>query len=276
MTLADSTSLSAGVTYWYTITATDSAGSPQTDTSYPVPAKLSGKAFKVRVIGDSHWAGDSPAGGQNAPAEFVTRLGAILKPRLVSLGGNSSISGSHSADFIPGASGTPLETAVTAANSSGDNLFIIELASNDATNGGSPPVSAATYGANIALIVNYIKANATGTPLTIALLHPFYYYDRNGTLAGLNELFAYAAQLESLADGVTVFTAGLMTRYQIVTAQSTYLYTDKLHLSNTAGQNLSADNAAADLAGKLQFASAGGGGLMAPGGGGMTGGFNRS
>lgn len=267
--LGDSSGLSAGTTYWYTVTATDSAGSPQTATSSPVPAKLSGKAFKVRVIGDSHWTTpDTPTGGTNqAPAEFVARLGAWLNPRAVSLGGNSAFGGAHSADWIPGASGTPLETAVSDANTSGDNLYVIELASNDATNGGNPPVSAATYLSNMTAIVNYIRANATGTPLTIVLLHPFYFHNPSGTPAGfdlptsLEALWSYRAQLESLADNVTVYTVGMGTGYQIVTAQSAYLYTDKLHLSNPDGQKLSADLAAMDFAGKLQFAGTGGSGV---------------
>ncbi len=282
LTLADSSGLSAGTTYWYNITATDSAGSPQTATSFPVPAKLSGKAFKVRIIGDSHWAAGSPAGGQNAPTEFVVRLGTVLGPRAVTLGGNSAASGSQSATWVPGATGTPLENAVTAANSSGDNLYVIELGSNDSTNGGGTPVTAAVYGANMALIVAYIKANATGTPLVIALLHPFYYTDPSAfgpatVKDHLDALFSYAAQLDLLADGVTVFTAGLLTRYQIVTAQATYLYSsDLLHLSYPTGQNLSADLAAMDLAGKLQFAGTGGGGSLQTGGGGMTGGMQQS
>ncbi len=261
--LADSSGLVAGTVYWYTITATDSAGSPQTALSVPVPAKLSAKALKTRIIGDSHWATGSPAGGQNAPTEFVARLQAWLLPRVVTAGGNSAFGGAQSGSWIPGAAGTPLEAAVTAANSAGENLYVIELGSNDSTNGGNTPVTAATYASNMALIINYIKANATGTPLTIAVLYPFYYYQPSGTPVGfdlptsLNALWSYRAKIDALNDNVTVFSVGIATGYQIPTAGATYLYTDLLHLSFTAGQNLSADLAAMDLAGRLQFAGTG-------------------
>src|SRR6185369_4275036 len=113
-------------------------------------------------------------------------------------------------------------------------LYVIYLGSNDSTNGGSTPVVPATYGANIQDIVDYILANATGTPLYILLVHPSFYSLDPGSYNTdhIQALFDYAAELDSIADGVQIFTTSRQTRYQIPMDLAAYVENLNVHLTN--------------------------------------------
>lgn len=262
-TWAKTSSLLAATIYWWRTKVVDNVSAVVY--SQPTAAILTGKVLSVRTSGDSKWASpDSIAGGTNAgPQALADEIAASLGPRKCTLGGNSCVAGAVSADWRSDAAGSPNYTVgmVTAANSNGDNLFGHYVGSNDSTQTGGTPVTAATFKANVQSYCDYVLANATapGGPIILLVKPTFYWldpliYDNTHIKA----LLSYAAKLDELAvtyraAGKMVYAVGEYTAYQICQTPS-LMQTADVHETNPAGQTLSGKNAARDFAGQLRFA----------------------
>jgi lysophospholipase L1-like esterase len=222
LTLADNDSLVDGTVYWYRLEITDDDAT--VEYSRPIPAKLWPAPMAVWAIGDSQLAHPSVAA-----QAFVDELKVSVKARIVTLEGNDAAGGTKSGDWIPGASGTPLENAIADAITAGATHVLCVLGSNDSTNSGVGAISAATYGANMSDIVDYI----VGEGLKVILGYPtFYDHTTLGAEYGnsAQALLDYQAQLDALDDGDNVIVADKKTYYDIP-LDILDLTTDLLHLS---------------------------------------------
>lgn len=195
--------------WFYEMIATDSlaATGASNQVGLLLPAHA---AIGVICIGDSITAGSYlPAGAALPPSDMQGALTAIWGGRTVALA-NAGISGTATADWLPGVGGR-LAGAVSAgaALSPPATIASIMLGANDAnilggSFAGGGPVSAATYGSNIAAIC----ANLISNGYTVILHYPT--YQAPGAFGGTwNQLStgltqAYQAQIQSLVNGTTI------------------------------------------------------------------------
>lgn len=196
-TVADSASLSAGVTYFYRCRVTDNAS--QTADSNEIAGTLRSASISVGFIGDSITVGNGLSAGQDPVSQAGILLAKTRTTKIVTVT-NRGINGSKSGDWLSG--GSNLTAAKTAMAAAGVTHVHIMLGANDAA--AANLVSAATYGANLANIC----ADLVGAGYRVILSYPTYIpAGASGgvtTSASVALAKSYQAQIDALINGSTI------------------------------------------------------------------------
>jgi lysophospholipase L1-like esterase len=248
LTLSDTTAVQ-GTVYYYKQVQTDAV--PTSVTTNEVAAALADTALKIGFIGDSITIGNPGNGtpaticGQLLQRQFGTRAVTVS---------NQAISGTATADWLPGAGTGYLTAAKTAFAAAGVTTVLIMLGANDS----GASVSAATYGSNLSSICNDLVTAG----YTVILNGQGWIAPTSGWPANPNTFLRdYNAQMDSLDNGTTILRGDTEAWTYFVERQSEL--SDGVH-PNTTGAQTYAEMWAAAFARELldfgptpaQFASA--------------------
>jgi len=205
--LLTDTGLSPGTDYYYTLVCTDSASDPSANSAQLHVTTLASSAVElVGGIGDSIMYGfqTSQKSAFNCAVDALNNRFQNLKEFLIPAGGNQSIGGKTSIDWLP--SGSLLASACSALNSAGVTRLLIMLGTNDSkpdNPGGA--TSPATYQGNMSSIIAYCKAHISSLKTIHVFSSP--YLNGTGDLTSANNpiLVDYAKMLPGVADNVVTY-----------------------------------------------------------------------
>jgi lysophospholipase L1-like esterase len=232
------TSCVAGTDYYYSLGYTDTAsGLSVFSTQAHVRTLPLTAAEGFGGLGDSILEG-AYSTVQTPFSSMIDQINFKLTDRQFVNNVNSAVSGSVSADWLPGASTNYLVNAVTAWNSAGVTRVIVEVGGADA--GASYSTSPTTYRSNVQNIINYIRQNLTSLK-SIHLVSACFMSDASGTesIRNSNLLIQYADMLAETADNVTVFYKRPLASYNWFQLHPSY-QRDGIHPTDLGDQSLGA------------------------------------
>lgn len=225
--LTDSSSLSAGVMYWYKCVVTDAAST--TATTVPISATLWAATLKLGFIGDSITNGfGTTLKPGTICAEYLERLGRLR----VCTATNYGVNGADSVDYISGSAN--LIAAKSAFSSAGVTHVVITLGTNDTAGA----VSNATYLSNMTSCVNDLV-----TAGYVVILNNPPGYEPGSTVgygnAQVDRLVGYATQLDSLVNGTTILRGDKLA-LAYFSGFNNELVGDGVHFTDTGNEHLAA------------------------------------
>ena len=233
-----------GAIYYYRGRVVDSAGTPVTFTTTQIPGQKQPN-FIIGCIGDSITNGTGASVIANCAVNVLPAILARILGNTKVTTSKNGVDGTRSQDWLGGSANltaaiTAINTAATGQPTGSKTYISIMLGTNDSRI--SDQIVPATYKSNMANIIAALKAAAFPNFAGIILQKSPYAnpVTNPGSICNENSdalIQQYHAQLDSLADGTTVFAGNTYPFQYFADNFSSVLY-DGLHPNDAGHQGL--------------------------------------